>query len=912
MERGFKFMLRTGFVLLVLAGIGLIVWAGVAERPPEAGRAARIEESSAAGGGSGGEAAVQPEEPTAIAPVNAAEADQSGDESWTTPEEGQSDIRDFRIPLIDQQKAREEGQVLGRSMRAVADSNEKLVDVEEPTVDLYVQPADVNVGPVDVQLKQVRITADGAIVNQEDRVVRLAGNVVAAGEDFRITTDSVVYEGRGRQLTSDDPVHIRRFGAGDEEADSTAMVINGVGLDVDLAIENMVIRRDVEAKLFGVSDDFLAAGNGNGEEDAPAVTVESVIITASGRMTYAHVGRVVEFHDDVRVVSGERVLTCDHLQIALSDGEDEESMAVKDIVATGLVELEHEGQTARGDRLQWGNVTQTGTLTGTPAAVVSAEFDMQGEKLTFYRLNERFNCQGSGRLLWNAAPAPEDAGDAPADADVDEEEGWDVGPLSMSGDGPIRVDWTTSMTYQVDAGLASFGGGVRARQAGSSLDCEQLVLTFNAETRALEKIVAEENVRIHDAQAAGGRDVTCHKLVWDAVDNTVDLSAREGDVVNVRAGPNAIESARVVLDNARQSLESPVSGRLTVETAQGEPAEGAEEPGPPITITWSEAMSFVERPEPRASFRGSVYARREQQSIEGDRLDLDFDRDMNPVKITVRGGAMIDVESSGEPAAAERETEDATPLMDVAAARGGHWRFGAEALDILIPEERIETDEPGTLTVTEQGATTAAIAWEDRAHLDWQQNYAEFEGAVDAAMPGTQLKCARLKLDFDDQRELRNIWAEGGIEFQQERDNTWHVTAGSAQAVFAGASRLRQVIALDDVKVWGETNTLTADSVQLFLEQVEEAGDPQVVRAIAQGSVHVVYEVDDPTEAGGDRLEWRRGRDVYLLSGQPDAYVQRGRMKMTSDKMEVDRQTGIMQALPDARPVTTEFLVPLR
>jgi lipopolysaccharide export system protein LptA len=86
------------------------------------------------------------------------------------------------------------------------------------------------------------------------------------------------------------------------------------------------------------------------------------------------------------------------------------------------------------------------------------------------------------------------------------------------------------------------------------------------------------------------------------------------------------------------------------------------------------------------------------------------------------------------------------------------------------------------------------------------------------------------------------------------------------------------------------------------------------VRAVAQGSVHIVYQEGEegPVEAGGDHLQWRRERDVYLLTGKPDAYVQRAGVKFSSDKMQIDRQSGIMQALPDARPVTTEFLMPLR
>jgi lipopolysaccharide export system protein LptA len=913
MEHGFRLILRAGFVLLVVAGVVIVVWSGTAEDGEPAGpvgpavtQSAETREGTPSAAGDGGTTA-------GTVPDGAGVPDQAEAAEWTGPDEGQSEVHDFIAMLIDEEKNREEGKVKGSSMKSMANSDENLVEVLKPILELYRLTDEVDLGPVDTQVNQVRVTANDAVLNQEDRVVRLSGNVIARGRDFEITTDSVVYEGRGRMLASDDPVHIRRFAEGDGEGDSTAMIIRGIGLDVDLGVESMVIRRQVEAKLFGISDEFLASGNGSASEEAPGTRVESVIITSSGKMTYAHVGRSVEFHENVKVVSGTRVMTCEALQIILSEGGDDESMEVKDIVATGLVELVHEGQTARGDKLVWGNVTQTGTLTGSLASVVSDEFDLEGEKLTFYRLNERFNCQGAGRLLWKAAPPADAAGDTAPDAvrGTPEEENWDVGPLKLSGEGPIRVDWATTMTYQVDAGLASFGGDVRARQGASSLTCEQLTLTFSPETKAVDKMTAEEDVKIHDAQAPGGRDVTCHKLIWNAADDTVDLYAREGDVVSVKAGPNEIESGRVVLDNERESLHCPLAGRLIVEAPAGEGAGEAAEQGEPITVTWAQSMRFVEQPRPLATFEGSVFARRGRESIEGEKLDLDFDEDMSPLKITASEGGLIDVAPAEEEAPGAPPAEALETAGGIGAAGGGHWRFAAETVVILVPEELVETRTPGRLTVSEGDVTTVSITWQESARLDWPSNRAEFAGSVDSAMPGATLACRKLKLDFNDQRELRNIWAEGDVEFEQHRRDSWHLTSGSAQAVFAAASRLRQVIALEEVVVRSETHTLETDSLQLFLEEVEGRTEPEVTRAIAQGSVKVLYEEGDegPIEAGGDRLEWQRDRDVYFLTGKPDAYVWRGGVRMSSDKMQIDRQNGTMQALPDARPVRTEFMV---
>ncbi|MHC4481175.1 MAG: LPS export ABC transporter periplasmic protein LptC, partial [Planctomycetota bacterium] len=444
MYREFRLILRGGFVLLVLAGIALILYAVISD-----GR----DREPAPEAPAGAAAPPAPEKAPQRAPTQKAPGTASAEAAPATespPANMRSELRGFESVLIDPESNREEAVVRGER----ADLQDKTWEIEIPRVIVNLWPGEGQ--PLDFQLEKVRVTAKRAKLDEGRGVVRLFEDVVARGEDFGIRTQSVLYDARNRSLTSDEAVVIQKDKTSTEGAPMPAMLVNGQGLNVDLALRQMTILKDVEARLFDVSEEFLAA---TPTRDG---ATRDVLITSAGKMVYAHLAHKVDFHQDVRAVSGGKNLTCDQLSVLLRETEGAGGgLEVSNIVATGNVELVYADpdtgaeQVARGERLEWHNVTQTGSLTGEHASLSTPQFEMSSSVLTFYRLNDRFDAEGPGTLLWKAS----ETGPSETEADREPPQA-ELGPLRLREDGPVQVTWNRAMAYHVAAQKASFEGDV--------------------------------------------------------------------------------------------------------------------------------------------------------------------------------------------------------------------------------------------------------------------------------------------------------------------------------------------------------------------------------------------------------------------------------------------------------------------
>ncbi len=893
MERGFRLTLRVALVLVILAGAGLVIYAvtgdGAGGRAGAGAASPTREEPSAPPSPPAGAPGEAPEG-TAPAPTRAA----SGTSSEHTTE-----LEGFNSVFRDSEKDRDEAIVTGE--RAVL--REDLYDVVMPVVTVFMWDENKDEG-LEVELGKVRVRAERAELDRERGLVRLFGGVTAVGEDYGIRTESVLYEVRQRRLTSEDPVRMQRDRTDKEGNRQPAMVVSGRGLSVDLTVRRVAVLRDVEALLQDVSGDFLAAEL---EELAEDEGSNEVRITCSGPMAYEHLQRKVSFAEEVRVVSGDKELTCDQLDVLLGETKEKDRLEVSDIVATGNVRMAYADQVGRGERLEWHNVTQTGVLSGEPASLETPQFEMGGAELNFYRMNDRFHANGPGALRWRGPK--QQSPTVPAAAG---EEAWGLGPLQMSGDEPVDVAWDSSMTYQVADHVATFEGNVRVRQQTSSLTCGQLVLSLEPDSAHLRKIEAGGGVTIHDEPGEQSRDVTCDRLIWDAPARTVELIASEGKTVSVTTGPHAIVSRHVMLDNARRALICPTAGRLTVRPG-GEHPSGEAADDLPVEVTWEESMRFDQEPEPVARFSGNCVARRGDHKMKGQRLRADFDEQMALTRVVVTEDAVVDVlapanEQPPQPGAGSRASAEGAPLPLPGMAPGGgeRWRLGAPELVISVAERRVSVPGAGSLTVLRGDSPAGTITWEGAASLGLAESLATFTSGVAADVSGALLKSNELRLHFDEERNLRHIWAEGSVYFAPPQEGAWEMQSDSAEAVFAGGNQLRQVIARQNVKVRDERRRLQCRLLQLFLEPAEGQQEPELQRAVAQDDVHLSYEDEERLEAGGDRLEWDRTTDTYVLTGEPDAYMRSGQLVFRNETILLDRTTGRL-ILPrgEARPART-------
>lgn len=541
----------------------------------------------------------------------------------------QTELVDFSMVLHDSEKNREEATVVGD--RALLREQEKTYQVFNPLVVVLLWPSDGQ--PVDVELPKLHLKADQADVDEAQGIVRFFGNVTATGEDFEVTTDGVVYAVNERTLTSDKPVRMQRDKVDKAGNKTPALVVTGLGLNADLGLQNMSVLKDAMAHVYNVSEDFLATGL---EKPASTGAGREVVITSDGPLLYEHMARRVTFSDNVAAVSDQKKLTSQKLTISLGTSDAGKRVEVTDIVATGKAQLSYQDQVARGDKLEWHNVTQTGVLTGSPAVLVTPQFELTGKELTFYRLNDRFHSEGPGSLLWKSGAKGAGVADEAHAGREAAETPWDIGPLRLSGGAPVHVTWTDSMTYHAAAHVATFKGQVVAQQQESALECNELVLNFEPTAGAIQKVEAAGAVDVRDAQSPGGRNLGSDRLVWDATRDKVELVAREGETVNVESGGRSVASSHVVVDNSGQTMDCPAEGRLTVKPTPAKGGRAAQ--SAPVVVDWRKEMHFAQRPSPVALFAGSATARQGDQQITGETLRAEFDEKMSPLRIW-RGAA---------------------------------------------------------------------------------------------------------------------------------------------------------------------------------------------------------------------------------------------------------------------------------
>jgi len=889
MHRPFNIAMRVALVLLIGIGVGLVAYSLSVNRGDRGTPPAQT-----AGAQPPPAAIRESPPPTSVAsepPTPNSNADHANNDAGAPDDPQPRSAAEKMAPeFTGFQWEQEDVKVSGDKFRP--DPGGQITQIWNPVIISSILGTNTD-GKVAIALGEITVTANEGSLDRNQGVIALSDNVQALGKDFAVQTDRVTFHMGDRQLISDAKVSIRRDRLGKDGSRTPAMIIDGVGLHTNVGLQTMTLARDVTARMYDVSEDFLAT-----ESDR---AIRDVVITSDGRMEYEHVARMVSFHQNVRVESGPKVLLCQDLTIRLAEAEEGKGkLVVTNILAEGDVSLSFNGQTARGDKLEWQEVTHTAVLTGQDCLLEKAnEFTLTGRRLSFYRMNSRFMSEGPGTLFWNAAqetPAAEET-QAPGAR----------GPLQLTRTDPVRVTWTKSMTYDLPTREVLVEGNVVVRQRASSLSCQSLRLEFSEDGQQVQMLEAKDKVSVHEQGQEADRQVACDILVWDGVQDTVSLRAAEGKVVNVTVGRQTIASQHLIFDNAHSSLDCPAPGRLTVS-----PPESTTGEGELVQVDWQQMMHFAERPDRVAMFSGHVVARQNGQTIRADTLHVRFDPQWDIAHIVATGHAQMDVITEKppvEPTPGEAETKGiltVPTLTGGAAPKRSRWQVAGETLTIEPGAQSLTSETPGTLTVMANGSETGRITWQESMHFQQAANSARFKGDVKADFADALLDTDELRIEFNNTGQLRNVWANANVRFRVKGPEGWQLTASSAQAVFGAANALRQFIARDSVKVNDRERTLNADILQLSLTEVEGHEEPVITRAVAQGNVSVTYDQrKERLEAGGDKLEWDRDTDVYVLTGQPNAYLRRGMLKALHEKIMLERLTGTVHFPAGARPVQT-------
>jgi len=751
---------------------------------------------------------------------------------------------------------------------------------------------------------EVRLTAKGAVFDEQRATLLLYNSVKVEGEDFELVTDNSTYAPRERSVKSSAAVQMKRYRLGPDQQKTLAMTVTGRGLDVDLTLRRMVIPLEPRARLLDVSEDFMASGM---PLEAAAGSQE-VLITADGSMTYEHALNKVIFRDNVVVTSADKTLKAERLEIVLGTTEGAERLRVTRIEASGDVVLDSPQQTARGQRLIWEDVTQAGALTGAPASLITSDFELRGGSLTFVRLRDRFQADGPGTLVWSA-PA---GAAAPPQGDQNAPEGTLVAPISLAADEPVEVSWQGGMSYNAGNRTAAFTDAVRATQQGTKLSCDVLELEFDSENQRLKQALARGNVRVTEAGNAA-RTVLCDRALWNPGAGTVGLSSEPGRVVAVVSGGERLVTTSCVFHPEQGTFECSEPGRIAISGAR---VSAEDQVAEPIQVSWRDSMRYVPGPERYAEFHGDVEASQPGRTVSAQSIRVDFDEDMRAVKVTASAGAVMEVHRRPEPEAAGEQRPAPAPAAEGPWGVGAltipgleqeatDWRLSSDVLVAEPPRDLLYAPEAGRLELLHEDREPDTIRWREEMAVDFRDNFARFEGAVEASFSGSTLLCDSLRLDFNEARELRHVNAEGNMRFRSGGEDPWELGGASAEAMFAPGSVLDQVMAKKDVVVRDAERTLRAQLLKLFFEDNSDEGQPVLSRVVATGGVSVQYAGEDGLKAVCDELNWDAVSNKYRLFGKP-ATVQTGSLSTNGWEITVDRLSGRMKVIRGDQPAGTQ------
>jgi len=697
-------------------------------------------------------------------------------------------------------------------------------------------------------------------------------------------------------------VQVNQYRVGPDEKKELAMTIAGEGMDVELTVSKVVIHTDVKTTLLDVSDDFMAGGKKPKKkqegEQAAVPPSRNVVITSDGPMTYEHPAEKATFVKNVVATTTDREIKSESLVISMGRNEGSERLQVTGLTAEGNVQFKFGTTTTFSDSLVWDSVTQAGVLTGKDSRVVEEEFVIKGARLTFFRLNSRFQVEGPGTLHWNAK-APEKEPE-PLDVDAEKE-----APAALISPGdPLDVVWEGGMTYDATEASAVFSKAVKATQKDSTIVSDALEVQFG-EKQSIKTVIGRDNVRVTQSVDGVKRVVNCDRAEWDAGTGGAKFSAAENKQVTVLTGEEKLVSSQVAFDAESNTISCSAGGQLDLE---GLAADGGEPE--PIKVTWTKSMRYHRAQPMFAEFEGDVVADRPEQRMKGDVLRVDFDEKMKPVTITSRKNAVLDVlpKQEGKPgetpapeAPAEEKDKTAPPNLTKTPTQ---WRLTADVIIGRPQKDLLGAEGAGLLELLHKDRPKDSVRWKKAMAADFRQSLATFTGTVDARFSGSTLQCDSLRLEFDEQRELRHVYSKDNVVFVSAGEEPWKLKGQAAEAVFGAGSMLRQVIATKDVEVQDADRVVKSQVLTLYFTEDQEKGGAALSRAVAKKDVSVRYTGDNKLEADSDNLEWDVKSDRYTLTGDPSRLKQAG-IEIQGQKILIDRKSGTVSMPSGQKPATT-------
>ena len=447
----------------------------------------------------------------------------------------------------------------------------------------------------------------------------LYGNVIIRlEEDLKIYTDDLKYLPDEKKVYTDGFVAIKN-----EDMD-----ITGLGFEISLADSKAWVRNDPEMEVKRNRDDLLLFPEKKTTTSSVDENInENIFIRSSGEMVFENEEKIVTFHDNVRVSRGKSTIFSDELSIPFDSSMEN----IKNVIASGNVLASDGTKTAKGESLTWDSEKRVVILEDEPVAeFFDDKVSISAAMIKFFNDQGRMDIPVSGQLTTTVS-----MGGKKNDEQDENKETMSILPSSgknqVSED--ITITWSGGMSFQQDKNQAVFRDDVVVNKKGTKLYCGGLVVTFDDESGAMQKLEATRDVLYIEKRGESFREARGERMVWVSTGNYIELYG--SPLALVIDGERQISAPKISFSEDENKMFAEGKGNLLVKTHTEK-----EEDSEFVDINWNEKMVYNGKKK-TAIFYEMVSTVKGEDKLDCDRLDVLFHDKDRIKKVTALGNVYI-------------------------------------------------------------------------------------------------------------------------------------------------------------------------------------------------------------------------------------------------------------------------------
>jgi LPS export ABC transporter protein LptC/lipopolysaccharide transport protein LptA len=527
------------------------------------------------------------------------------------------------------------------------------------------------------------VTSDFGEMDKTTNKGLLYGNVIIRlEENFKIYTDDLKYLPDEKKINTDGLVTIK----------SKGMEITGSGFEISLADSKAVVKNDPEMEIKGDRDDlFLFPEKKVTTSNVNENVGEHVFIRSSGELVFENEKKLVTFRDNVRVSRGKSTIFADELSIPFDSSMEN----VKKVIASGNVLASDGTKTAKGESLSWDSEQQFAVLDDDPVAeFFDDKVSIAAARIKFFKDQGRMDIPVSGQLTTTV-----NVGSKKSDEQDGNKETMSILPSSSKNQAyeSITVTWSGGMSFQQDKNQAVFKDNVVVNKKGTKLYCGELIVTFDDENGAMQKLEAIRDVLFIEKMGDSFREARGERIVWVSMGNYIELYG--SPLALVKDGERQISAPKISFSEDENKMLAEGKGNLLVKTHTEK-----EERSEFVDISWNEKMVYNGKNK-TAIFYEMVNTVKGEEKLDCDKLDVLF-HDKDKIKKIIASGNVY-IESPRL-----ENTEGVGTLLV--------WDFSEERA-VLTGEPLAELRRSGARTFSEKiyfDMNTQRVHWEGKPR--WQ------------------------------------------------------------------------------------------------------------------------------------------------------------------------------------------------